>query len=123
VKKRKEKTFVIVDAAMNDLIRPTLYQSEHTILPEKNKKTSKNIKADVVGPICESGDYLGKDIRLPADIKRGDLLITAGAGAYTFSMASNYNSRPRVCEVLVNGRKHRTIRKRELYRDLWRGEL
>jgi len=122
VKERTGKRFVIVDAAMNDLIRPSLYGSSHAILPVR-KTAGRAVVADVVGPICESGDYLGKDVRFASMPKPGDLLVVASAGAYGFSMASNYNSRRRPCEVLVNGNRLRLIRKREEFEDLWRGEL
>lgn len=122
VKKRKGKNFVIIDAGMNDLIRPAFYGSYHLILPEKKNK-GKEIKVDIVGPICESGDFLGKDIRVPSNIKRGDLVIIGSAGAYCFSMSSNYNSRRRPCEILVDGKKEIEIRKREKFEDLWKGEI
>jgi diaminopimelate decarboxylase len=129
-----EKKFVIVDAGMNDLIRPTLYESYHHIWPVKPE--AKNINADrnrefaitgadtvdVVGPICESGDYLAKGRALPAAIQRGDLLAVFTAGAYGFAMASNYNNRPRVPEVLVDGSSYKIIRKRETLEDLVRLE-
>jgi diaminopimelate decarboxylase len=125
---------VIQDAAMNDLIRPTLYDSFHRIWPvapasgypappedyeADMPNTSRN---DVVGPVCESGDFLAKDRRLPP-VKRGDLLATFSAGAYGMAMSSNYNSRPRAAEVLVDGAAHRLIRRRETYEDLIRPEL
>ncbi|MCD6408677.1 diaminopimelate decarboxylase [bacterium] len=122
VKRRKEKNFVIIDAGMNDLIRPAFYGSYHLILPEKKSK-GKEMKADIVGPICESGDFLGKDVKVPVDIKRGDLIIIGNAGAYCFSMSSNYNSRRRPCEILVDGKKEIEIRKREEFEDLWKGEI
>jgi len=125
-----EKKFVIVDAGMNDLIRPTLYESYHHIWPVKPEE--KNLNADrrrdfvitgadtvdVVGPICESGDYLAKGRALPANIQRGDLLAVFTAGAYGFAMASNYNNRPRVPEVLVDGSSFKIIRKRETLENL-----
>ncbi len=123
------KQFVIIDAAMNDLIRPTLYESYHFIWPVKpdpknvpTKRDSDLIPADsetvdVVGPICESGDYLAKDRPLPRT-RRGDLLAVFTAGAYGFAMSSNYNNRPRAPEVLVDGASYRVIRKRETYEDL-----
>lgn len=119
---RKEnggKNFVIVDAGMNDLIRPTLYGAFQEILPVE--KRDGMVKADVVGPVCESGDFFAKDRFVP-DVKRGDLLAVMSAGAYGFSMASNYNSRRRPPEVLVDGNKFFIIRKREEYKDLIRGE-
>ncbi len=123
VKKRQDKNFVITDAGMNDLIRPALYGSHHTVLPAKIGRSERSMKADIVGPICETGDYLARDARIPSGIKQGDLLVVASAGAYCFSMSSNYNSRPKPCEVMVDGNKDFTVRKRERYDDLWRGEL
>jgi len=115
------KRFLIVDAAMNDLLRPALYGAYHQVLPVRRHR-GKRVPTDVVGPICESGDFLAKDRPLPL-IKRGELLAVMSAGAYGFSMSSNYNSRLRAAEVLVDGTAHRLIRKRETYRDLLRGEL
>jgi diaminopimelate decarboxylase len=118
-----DKKFVICDAAMNDLIRPTLYEAFHRIWPVE---TSVSLYApgrrglvavDVVGPICESGDFLGKDRRLPP-VGRGDLLAVFGAGAYGHTMSSNYNARPRACEVLVEGDRFTVSRRRETYEDL-----
>ncbi|MCM8829475.1 MAG: diaminopimelate decarboxylase [Candidatus Omnitrophica bacterium] len=123
VKRRQDKNFVITDAGMNDLVRPAFYGSHHIIIPAKKSTGEKYIKADIVGPICETGDYLGKDIEVPAHIKRGDILIVGSAGAYCFSMASNYNSRPRPCEIMVNKNREFVIRKREDYKALWAGEL
>ncbi|MBI5683390.1 MAG: diaminopimelate decarboxylase [Deltaproteobacteria bacterium] len=120
-KKGTKKNFIIVDAAMNDLARPSLYGSYHTIKPVKKNTSKKEIIVDVVGPICESGDFFAKDRELPP-FKSGDLMAIMSAGAYGFSMSSNYNSRPRVCEVMVNGNKFRIIRERELYKDLIKGE-
>ncbi|MBI3809242.1 MAG: diaminopimelate decarboxylase, partial [Nitrospirae bacterium] len=117
------KTFLIVDAAMNDLIRPSLYGAYHEITPvrEPRDKLKKQVLADVVGPVCESGDFLAKDRMMPlAD--PGELLAVMSAGAYGFSMASNYNSRPRVAEVLVRNGEFHVIRAREEYADLVRGE-
>ncbi len=121
IKKTGQKNFVIVDAAMNDLIRPAFYESYHEIVPLKQKRGGKLIPSDVVGPICESGDYFAKDRPLPAQ-KAGDQLALLSAGAYGFVMASNYNTRPRAAEVLVEGTKHRVVRKRETVADLLRGE-
>ncbi len=118
-KENSGKNFIIVDAGMNDLIRPTLYGAFHEILPVVKKDG--RIKADVVGPVCESGDFFAKD-RLVADVKRNDLLAIMSAGAYGFSMSSNYNSRRRPAEVLVDGEKYFIIRKRDDYNDLIRGE-
>lgn len=128
------KHFVIQDAAMNDLIRPTLYNSFHRIWPvtpaadvpaspeDYEADIPGTSKVDVVGPVCESGDFLAKDRRLPA-LRRGDLLATFSAGAYGMSMSSNYNGRPRPAEVLVNGATTSLIRRRETYEDLVRPEI
>jgi diaminopimelate decarboxylase len=115
-----EKTFIIVDAAMNDLIRPSLYGSFHGIQPVKQTGQA-NIKADIVGPICESSDFLAKD-REVAAFQVGDLMAIMSAGAYGFSMSSSYNSRPRVAEVMVKGDRFFVIRERETFDDLIRGE-
>ena len=121
-KKSPSKEFVIVDAAMNDLIRPAFYESYHQIVPLKHKRgDGKFVSTDLVGPICESGDTFAKDRPLPAQ-KPGDRLALLSAGAYGFVMASNYNTRPRAAEVLVDGAKHRIVRKRETVTDLMRGE-
>src|SRR5262245_33611596 len=126
--------FIIQDAAMNDLIRPTLYESFHRIwpvvpapgLPAPPDDYETDIPGtrdhDVVGPVCESGDFLAKDRRLP-ELQHGDLLATFSAGAYGMAMASNYNSRPRAAEVLVDGVSHRLIRRRETFEDLVRTEV
>jgi diaminopimelate decarboxylase len=121
LKKTGRKTFVIVDAAMNDLIRPAFYDSYHEIVPLKQKRGGRLVSSDVVGPVCESGDYFAQDRPLPA-VKPGDRLALLSAGAYGFVMASNYNTRPRPAEVLVEGAKHRVVRKRETVADLLRGE-
>jgi diaminopimelate decarboxylase len=115
-----KKHFFIVDAAMNDLARPSLYGSYHAIVPV-GRAPSRRTLADVVGPICESGDFLAKDRRLPLH-RSGDLLAVMSAGAYGFSMSSNYNSRPRAAEVMVSGAKFEIVRERETSRDLARGE-
>jgi diaminopimelate decarboxylase len=120
LKKGPEKEFVIVDAGMNDLMRPSLYDAYHEILPVA-KKRRKSILADVVGPICESGDFLARDRAIP-EVRRGEYLAVMSAGAYGFSMSSNYNSRPRAAEVLVKGDRHYLVRERETYDDLVRGE-
>jgi diaminopimelate decarboxylase len=121
VKKNGSKTFVIADAGMNDLIRPTLYQAHHQILPVK--QTSAVAKAvDIVGPVCESGDFFAKDRPLPA-VKAGDLLAIEDAGAYGMSLTSNYNTRMRPAEVLVDGAESRLIRRRETMKDLLGPEL
>ncbi len=113
------KRFIIVDAAMNDLLRPSLYGAYHKIVPLFQRAKSYELRAklvDVVGPVCESGDFLGKDRRL--NVKEGDYLVVLGCGAYGFSMSSNYNSRLRPAEVMVKGNKTYLIRRREEYRDL-----
>lgn len=120
-KKTPAKEFVVVDAAMNDLIRPSLYRSHHDILPLRQPESPSAIVADVVGPICETGDFLARDREL-ADVQAGEYLAIAAAGAYGFVQASNYNSRPRAAEVLVDGSQWRIIRERESYMDLIRGE-
>jgi diaminopimelate decarboxylase len=118
-KRTPSKEFAVVDAAMNDLIRPSLYSAHHDILPLNQARLA--IVADVVGPICETGDFLARDREL-ADVQPGEYLAIASAGAYGFVQSSNYNSRPRVPEVLVEGDRWRTIRERESYEDLIRGE-
>jgi diaminopimelate decarboxylase len=122
VKTGHVKSFAIVDAGMNDLIRPSLYSAFHQILPVVSKRGGKTVLTDVVGPICESGDFLGKDRHLPS-LETGDLLVVRSAGAYGMVMASNYNSRPRPAEVLVTGSKAKVIRKRETIADLLGPEL
>jgi diaminopimelate decarboxylase len=118
----ESKRFIIVDAAMNDLIRPSLYNAYHDIRPVSEALLHRPKHAvDVVGPVCESGDFLAKDRSLP-EVKPGDLLAVMSAGAYGFVMASNYNSRPRVPEVLVKDGEVHVIRERESYEDLVRGE-
>ncbi len=114
------KEFVVVDAAMNDLIRPSLYEAHHEILPVRRSSRG-TIVADVVGPVCETGDFLALDRQLD-NVLPGDLLAVATAGAYGFVAASNYNSRPRPPEILVEGPHWRIIRARETYEDLVRGE-
>ncbi len=115
-----DRQFVIVDAAMNDLIRPALYQSHHEIIPLRETHAG-TIVADVVGPVCESGDFLARNREI-ANVMPGDLLAVCTAGAYGFVAASNYNSRPRPPEILVEGDRFRVVRKREKYEDLIRGE-
>jgi len=119
-KRGATKDFIIVDAGMNDLARPSLYGAYHAI-QLVNRENAGEIQGDVVGPICETGDFLARDQKLPA-ASPGDLLAVMSAGAYGFSMASNYNSRPRAAEVLVNGGTYHLIRQRESYQDLVRGE-
>lgn len=120
VKRNGAKTFVVTDAAMNDLIRPSLYQAHHEIVAVK-KAAGKTAKVDVVGPICESGDFLARDraMRVP---KPGELLAVLDAGAYGMTLSSNYNTRGRAAEILVEGRKARVIRKRETVGELMAGE-
>ena len=119
-KRTPKKEFVVVDAAMNDLIRPALYQSHHAIVPLRRSERPP-ILADIVGPICETGDFLARD-RQVANAAPGDLLAVCTAGAYGFVLSSNYNSRPRPPEILVTGAEWRTIRARETLEDLIRGE-
>ena len=131
VKQGGRRKFIIVDAAMNDLIRPTLYESYHFIWPTapahppasrlSTLRSPDDELVDVVGPICESGDYFAKDRYLPP-LHRGDLLALFSAGAYGFAMSSQYNARPRAVEILVDGSNWHIIRKRECYEDLIRGE-
>ena len=120
VKKTPVKQFVIIDAAMTELIRPSLYGSYHEIVPLR-KSRAKRVKVDVVGPVCESGDFLAQDRMMPA-VEQGEYLAILSAGAYGMVMASNYNSRPRAPEVLVNGKRYEIARRRETIKDLLRGE-
>ncbi|HWY99554.1 MAG TPA: diaminopimelate decarboxylase [Edaphobacter sp.] len=124
VKKNGSKTFVITDAAMNDLIRPALYHAHHEIIPVKQPKKSPALeqKVDVVGPVCESGDFFARDRPLSA-VKPNDLVVLLDAGAYGMSQTSNYNTRPRPAEVFVDGATARLIRRRETMRDLLAPEL
>jgi diaminopimelate decarboxylase len=131
IKKSGAKTFVIVDAGMNDLIRPALYQSYHEIVPIQTGRNdspnrpvskSKTEKIDIVGPVCESGDFFALDREMP-ELRQGDLLAIMSAGAYGFVMASNYNSRPLPAEALVHGDKIELIRKRQNWQDLVCDEL
>lgn len=122
VKKTPARHFVIVDAAMNDLIRPSLYESFHEILPVTPRTQAPEVLCDVVGPVCETGDFLGKGRTLPLP-EEGDLLAVRGCGAYASSMASQYNSRPRAAEVLVQGGGFRVVRPRETLESLWASEL
>ncbi len=129
VKRSGEKRFVICDAAMNDLIRPSLYGAFHRIEPVETRlrhgsggqEGGSGGRADIVGPVCESGDFLAKDRDLPP-VEAGDLLCVRSAGAYGFVMSSNYNARPRAAEVLVDGARFAVVRARETYDDLVRGE-
>jgi diaminopimelate decarboxylase len=120
-KSAQGKAFIVVDAAMNDLIRPSLYGSYHAIQPVKILERKK-IKADIVGPICESSDFFAKE-RDVESFEPGELMAIMSSGAYGFSMSSNYNSRPRVAEVMVKENQYYTIRKAETYEDLIRGEV
>lgn len=119
LKKNPDKEFVIVDGGMNDLLRPSLYEAFHDIRPVI-KNSRKKVLSDIVGPICESGDFLGKE-RMINRANQGDLLAVMSSGAYGFTMSSNYNSRPRVAEVLVHGSEFFVIKERESYKDLVRG--
>ena len=121
IKQNGAKTFVIVDGAMNDLIRPALYQAHHEITPVVEIPNELSMTADVVGPVCETGDFFARDRRLPA-LKPGDLIALRTAGAYGFVLSSNYNSRPRPCELLIDGRRVHVARSRESFDDLIRGE-
>ena len=120
IKKVPGKTFYIVDGAMNDLVRPALYDAYHEIIPV-NKKGGQTAKVDVVGPVCESGDFFARNRSMPL-VEAGELLAILGAGAYGFSMSSNYNSRRRAAEVLVRADEFFVVRKREAFKDLTRGE-
>jgi diaminopimelate decarboxylase len=120
IKNTPKKKFIIIDAGMNDLIRPSLYQAYHNIIALRQGMKSE--KADVVGPICESGDFLAKERMLPK-VKEGDYLVVMSSGAYGFSMSSNYNSRRRAAEVMVHKSRASLIRKRETYEDLIRNEV
>ncbi len=122
IKESNRHRFAIIDAGMNDLIRPSLYGAYHEIQPVRQRKTGRaKVRYDVVGPVCESGDFLAKNRPL-APLASGDLLAVMGAGAYGFVMSSNYNSRPRAAEVLVRGSRWHVIRRRETFADLTRGE-
>ena len=120
VKQTAGKIFYIVDGAMNDLVRPSLYNAYHDIVPVEQKKRKTKV-VDIVGPICESGDFLAKDREL-VSLKEGDLVAVKSAGAYGYAMSSNYNSRRRAAEVLVKGDEFFVVRKRETVKDLVRGE-
>ncbi|MGD0428889.1 MAG: diaminopimelate decarboxylase [Candidatus Acidiferrales bacterium] len=121
VKHNRGKIFVVVDAAMNDFIRPALYQAVHPITPVVRSKTAGVVKADIVGPVCETGDCFLRDwpMELP---EPGELLVLWGTGAYGFAQSSNYNSRPRAAEILVNKKQFKVVRSRESRNDLMRGE-
>ncbi|MCC7221747.1 MAG: diaminopimelate decarboxylase, partial [Candidatus Contendobacter sp.] len=120
LKQGADRDFAVVDAAMNDLIRPALYAAWQAIVPVEPRTLGQPRRYDVVGPICETGDFLGKDREL--NIQSGDLLAVRSAGAYGFSMSSNYNSRPRAAEVMVDGSRFQVVRRRETVEELYAGE-
>ena len=120
LKTNQDRHFAIVDAAMNDLIRPSLYQAWQAIIEVEKTETAEKKTYDIVGPICETGDFLGKARDL--SIMEGDLLAIRSSGAYGFTMSSNYNSRPKAAEVMVDGEEHHLIRARETIEQLWQGE-
>ena len=121
LKENNGKRFVVTDAAMNDLLRPSLYGAYHEIVPVKRNSNAADAKFDIVGPICESGDFFARDREFP-EVEEGDLLAILDAGAYGMALSSNYNSRPRPAEILVSGRRAQIIRRRESNVDLVRGE-
>ena len=120
LKHSRHKHFAIVDAAMNDLLRPALYQANQEIVPVARENTADPVRYDLVGPVCETADFLGKDRMLA--LEEGDLVAVRGAGAYGFTMSSNYNSRPRAAEVMVDGNHAYLVRERERTTDLYAGE-
>ena len=120
-KSNNGKSFVVVDGAMNDLIRPALYGAHHEIVPVERTRVEERDIVDVVGPICETGDFFARDRALPP-VEEGGLLTILDTGAYGMSITSNYNTRPRAAEVLVEGQKARVIRKRETVEELLRNE-
>ena len=120
LKQTPEHNFALVDAAMNDMIRPALYQAWLDIRPAVENSEGETATWDVVGPVCETGDFLGKERELT--LAQGDLLALSGAGAYGFTMSSNYNSRPRAAEVMVDGNQAYLVRERETFADIIRGE-
>jgi diaminopimelate decarboxylase len=122
VKRTPTKTFVIVDAGMNDLIRPALYQGYHEVVSVRESKDRAVLQADVVGPVCETGDFFALDREI-REVEPGEVLALMSAGAYGFTMASNYNSRPLPAEVLVSGTEARLVRRRQTYADLIAPEL
>jgi diaminopimelate decarboxylase len=121
VKNNGAKTFVVVDAAMNDLLRPALYQAHHEIHPVRKSPGTPHITADIVGPVCETGDFFARDRELPV-VEPGHLVAICTAGAYGFVLSSNYNSRVRACELIVDGEDVHLARSRESLDDLIRGE-
>jgi diaminopimelate decarboxylase len=122
IKQNGKKRFIVTDAAMNDLLRPSLYKAHHEIVPVSKREIGGTDVFDVVGPICETGDFFARDRELP-EVTEGELLAILDAGAYGMSLSSNYNTRPRPAEVLVNGRKAKLVRKRETISDLLKLEL
>ena len=120
LKSTEEHNFALVDAAMNDMIRPALYQAWLDIQPVERKPNREKAIWDIVGPVCETADFLGKNRELA--LASGDLLALSGAGAYGFTMSSNYNSRTRAAEVVVDGAKSHLVRERETIADIMRGE-
>jgi diaminopimelate decarboxylase len=122
VKQNGRKSFIVVDAAMNDLIRPALYQAHHEIVCVRQPTASELIKADIVGPVCETGDFFARGREIPP-VEAGDLLAIRTAGAYGFVLSSNYNSRPRPCELLIDRAQIHIARQRESYQDLIHGEV
>jgi diaminopimelate decarboxylase len=122
VKQNGEKRFVVTDAAMNDLLRPSLYKAHHEIIPVSKRENTSSGVFDVVGPICETGDFFARDRELP-EVVEGELLAILDTGAYGMALSSNYNTRPRPPEVLVNGRSAKLVRKRETISDLLKLEL
>ncbi|MEW7978420.1 MAG: diaminopimelate decarboxylase [Candidatus Sedimenticola endophacoides] len=120
LKQTPAKEFALIDAAMNDLLRPTLYQARQEIVPVRRNGGGRSGSYDLVGPICETGDFLGKERRL--ELSEGDLLAVRSSGAYGFTMSSNYNSRPRAPEVMIDGDRMHLVRRRERIEELYRGE-
>jgi diaminopimelate decarboxylase len=120
LKQTPERHFAIIDAAMNDLLRPSLYSAWHDIIAVNQSSHHATDVYDIVGPVCETGDFLGKQRQLA--IAQHDLLAIRSAGAYGFTMSSNYNSRPRAAEVMVDGSQMHLIRERESIASLWAGE-
>lgn len=121
VKETDVKRFVVIDGAMNDLIRPVLYEAYHDIRPVVKRPGGAIVTGDVVGPVCESGDFFARERDMP-EVQSGDLLAVMSAGAYGFVMSSNYNSRPRPAEVIVNGAEYSVVRERDNFEDIIRGE-
>jgi len=121
IKTNDHKRFVVVDAAMNDLIRPSLYSAYHEVVPVRSHDAARRADVDIVGPVCETGDFLARDRQMPM-LSEGELLAVLDAGAYGMSLASNYNTRGRPAEVMVDGKTVRLIRSRETAADMMRGE-